>query len=170
MFQQLSSPEKQHISEICEPDGNRESYHREGFNCPEPPHSKFRYASYFAPKPVQRAQCRPGSHSREILCLVHFFVNTAKFLSFSAKRKSTVYEISFNLRQTKNMQASGRQGRQPVIVRYSTQSQHSGCDSGNYGGMVNGVFLCYREDHVPAWAGEARDDIAEECDGKQPDM
>ena len=60
-----------------------------------------------------------------------------------------------------------------------------GCDSSNYGGMVNGIFLCYREegsvtsdcflgamreDHVPAWAGEARDDIAEECDGEQPEM
>lgn len=60
-----------------------------------------------------------------------------------------------------------------------------GCDSSNYGGMVNGVFLCYREegsvtsdcflgamreDHVPAWAGEARDDISEECDVEQPEM
>lgn len=60
-----------------------------------------------------------------------------------------------------------------------------GCDSSNYGGMVNGVFLCYREEgsvtsdcflgamrenHVPAWAGEARDDMAEECDGEQPEM
>ena len=59
-----------------------------------------------------------------------------------------------------------------------------GCDPKKYGGAVNGVFLydreeasitsdCFlgtmREEHIPVWAGEARDDISEEYD-EQPEM
>lgn len=59
-----------------------------------------------------------------------------------------------------------------------------GCDPKEYGGAVNGVFLydreeasitsdCFlgamREEHIPMWAGEARDDISEEYD-EQPEM
>lgn len=59
-----------------------------------------------------------------------------------------------------------------------------GCDSKEYGGAVNGVFLydreeasltsdCFlgamREEHIPMWAREARDDISEEYD-EQPEM
>ena len=59
-----------------------------------------------------------------------------------------------------------------------------GCDPKEYGGVVNGVFLydreeasltsdCFlsamREEHIPMWAGEARDDISEEYD-EQPEM
>ena len=59
-----------------------------------------------------------------------------------------------------------------------------GCDPKEYGGAVNGVFLydrveasitsdCFlgamREEHIPMWAREARDDISEEYD-EQPEM
>lgn len=59
-----------------------------------------------------------------------------------------------------------------------------GCDPKEYGGAVNGVFLydreeapitsdCFlgamREEHIPVWAREARDDISEEYD-EQPEM
>ena len=59
-----------------------------------------------------------------------------------------------------------------------------GCDPKEYGGTVNGVFLydreetsitsdCFlgamREEHIPAWAREACDDISEEYD-EQPEM
>ena len=59
-----------------------------------------------------------------------------------------------------------------------------GCDHKEYGGAVNGVFLydrveasitsdCFlgamREEHIPMWAREARDDISEEYD-EQPEM
>ena len=59
-----------------------------------------------------------------------------------------------------------------------------GCDPKEYGGTVNGVFLydrgeasitsdCFlgamREEHIPVWAREDRDDISEEYD-EQPEM
>ena len=59
-----------------------------------------------------------------------------------------------------------------------------GCDPKEYGGAVNGVFLydreeasltsdCFlgamREEHIPMWAREARDDVSEEYD-EQPEM
>lgn len=59
-----------------------------------------------------------------------------------------------------------------------------GCDPKEYGGAVNGVFLydreeasvtsdCFlgamREEHIPMWAREARDDISDEYD-EQPEM
>lgn len=59
-----------------------------------------------------------------------------------------------------------------------------GCAPKEYGGAVNGVFLydreeasvtsdCFlgamREEHIPTWAREARDDISEEYD-EQPEM
>ena len=59
-----------------------------------------------------------------------------------------------------------------------------GCDTKEYGGAVNGVFLydreeasitsdCFlgamREEHIPMWAREARDDISDEYD-EQPEM
>ena len=59
-----------------------------------------------------------------------------------------------------------------------------GCDPKEYGGTVNGVCLydreeasitsdCFlgamREEHIPEWANEAREDIAEESSDEEAD-
>lgn len=61
----------------------------------------------------------------------------------------------------------------------------SGCNPKEYGGMINGVFLydreeaaipsdiflgAMKEEHIPLWAKEAREDIVEEANEEQPEM